>query len=205
VKGRILASLLLLAVLGSRAARAQAGDSMDIPVGKGTLRQDAITLRLTSASLEIRIVPLDERVTRLLAPDGYQALKALQATKQRGVDSIAAGRGITRPGLALVSFHALAPGTRFDPSLLTVGLHGQQIRAIGVIPMSAAFSNQQLDVRDLATGLFVFERPLPVTDAFTVSYLSATTEDWNRRLEQLDAERARILSRGRARTDSGGH
>ena len=186
-------------------AQVSQGDSLsggNLPIGQGTLSQDAITLRLNTATLQLRIVPIDERVTRLLAPDAYQALTALVASQQAQVDSIARYRGVTNPGIALISFHALTPNTRFDPQQVSVGLHGQQIRPIGVIPLSASFSNQQLGVRDLATGMFVFERRLPVTEAFTVSYLSYTTEDWERRLQRLDTERARVLSRGRATTDS---
>lgn len=198
-----LATLLLLGVLGVVAAHGQAGDSTDIPIGRGTLRQDAITLRLATASLEIRVVPIDQRVTRLLTPDAYQALQSLRASKKQAIDSIAGSRGVNWPGVALVSFHALAPATRFDPTLLTIGVHGQQLRPIGMVPLSAAFSNRQLDVRDLATGLLIFERPFPVTEDFTVTYLSTSSDGWGRKLEGLDAERARILSWGRARVDSG--
>ena len=39
------------------------------PVGYGTLNQDDITINLRQDDLEVRLMPLDERILRLLAPD----------------------------------------------------------------------------------------------------------------------------------------
>jgi hypothetical protein len=115
---------------------------------------------------------------------------------------VASQRGVRNPGVAFVSFHALAPATRFDPALVTLSLHGQQFRPIATIPLSPTFSNQQLEVREQASGLFIYERRLPVMEPFTVSYLESTNEEWERRLGRLDSERSRILARTRQRPDS---
>lgn len=171
------------------------------PAGYGQFNQDAITIRLRSGPLEIRVVPLDERVLRLLSPDGYLALRQLIDTHQPRIDSIARRANVARPGIALISFFAITPGTRFDPNLLSVTLRNQLLRPIGVIPLSPAMSAQQLDVGTQATGLFLLEELIPVTEQFSVSYLGATSNDWERRLSRLDAERSRI--RGRAGTDEG--
>lgn len=165
------------------------------PVGYGQFNQDAITLRLRSGPLEIRVVPLDERVLRLLSPDGYRSLRQLIDANQPRIDSIADRANVAHPGIALVSFFAITPGTRFDPNLLFVTQRNRLMRPIGVIPLSPAMSAQQLDVHSQATGLFLLDELIPVTERFSVSYLGATSDDWERRLGRLDAERSRIRGR----------
>ena len=57
------------------------GDTLDpnwIPAGFGTLRQDDIALKVSPASgLQVRAIPLDERIIRLLSPDSYRSLREL--------------------------------------------------------------------------------------------------------------------------------
>lgn len=172
------------------------------PAGFGQLNQEVITLRLRSGPLEIRVVPLDERVLRLLSNDGYTSLQTLIASQQARIDSIAQRTGVRNPGIALVTFFATTPGTRFDPQLLTLTVRNRLLRPIGVVPLSPGMSAQQLDVRDAATGLFLMEEPIPVTEPFSVGYLGASADDWERRLGRLDAERGRI--RARAQGAAGG-
>jgi len=202
------AVLLALALAGTPALSAQVAAPTDsiagmIPVGQGRLNQDVITLRLGTGSLDIRIVPLDEALMRLLSPDGYQALTNLVAGEQKRIDSLSAARGLRQPGLTLVTFYGLAPNTRFDPQLLTVMGRNQLFRPVGVLPLSPGFSNQQLEARGQATAIIVYERPLPVLEPFTVSYLSSSSSEWERKLQRLNAERARILGRKPALADTG--
>jgi len=172
-----------------------------LPLGRGQLSQDNITIRLREVTLDIRFLPLDERVLRLLSDDSYAALNALLNVHRRRVDSIAASRGVRRPGIALVSFHALTPSTRFDPTVLSVSLRNRQYRPIGVLPLTPSFSSQQLDAGGSASGLFIYEEELPVTEPFTIGYLDASSEEWERRLPRLETERGRILG-GRGSRDS---
>ncbi|MEP6590794.1 MAG: hypothetical protein ABJC19_06400 [Gemmatimonadota bacterium] len=200
-----VATLLALPACARGQAVSRAIDSTvvtELPPGLGQLNQDVITLRLRTGTLEVRFLPLEERLIRLLAPDAYQALHQMLRSYRVRIDSIASSRGVHDPGVALVSFHALAPDTRFDPAILTLSLRGQQYRPIGTIPLSPSFSNQQLDVRAQASGLFVYERQLPVQEPFSLRYLDGTNEEWERRLQRLDTERARILGRSRHATDS---
>jgi hypothetical protein len=200
------AALLLLALLPAPALSAQTKLPADttiglVPLGLGRLNQDVITVRLSTGSLDIRLVPLQEGLLRLLSPDGYQALTHLVAGEQKRIDSLSSARGLRQPGLTLVTFFGLAPNTRFDPQLLTVVARNQLFRPVGVLPLSPGFSNQQLEARGQATAIIVYERPLPVLEPFTVSYLTATSAEWERKLQRLNAERARIL--GRAAADTG--
>jgi hypothetical protein len=209
---RSLVLILALTACGASRAPAQgntvifASDSTQDPAlppaGFGQFNQDVITLRLRSGTLEIRVVPLDERVLRLLSNDGYNSLRALVMSHQERIDSIARRAGVQTPGIALVTFFASTPNTRFDPQLLNITVRNRLLRPIGVIPLSPAMSAQQLDIRDQATGLFLMEELIPVTEPFVVGYLGDRADDWDRRLGRLDAERGRI--RVRAQGASGG-
>lgn len=206
IRTGVLPLLLALAVAPTMAAQGVTQpDSVSgmIPAGQGRLNQDVITLRLGTGSLDIRIVPLDEALLRLLSPDGYQALVNLVAGEQKRIDSLSASRGLRQPGLALVTFYGLAPNTRFDPQLLTVMGRNQLFRPVGVLPLSPGFSNQQLEARGQATAIIVYERPLPVLEPFTVSYLSSSSTEWERKLQRLNTERARIIGRKPTTADTG--
>lgn len=200
----LLASVLLSACSVAAQTKGAADSTVGmIPIGQGRLNQDVVTLRLGTGSLDIRIVPLDEGLLRLLSPDGYQALTNLVAGEQKRIDSLSSARGLRQPGLALVTFYGLAPNTRFDPQLLTVMGRNQLFRPVGVLPLSPGFSNQQLDARGQATAIIVYERPLPVLEPFTVSYLASSTTEWERKLQRLNAERARIIGRQPVAADTG--
>jgi hypothetical protein len=189
------------------AARAQSpADSSrtdNLPTDKGQLSLSSITVNLTNTNLEVVFVPLDERVLRLLTRDSYLSLERLIQQHQLGIDSAASVAGVTSPGLAFVSFHGLAPNTRFDPQLLTLTFHGQQYRPAAWVALSPTFSNQQLDIREQVQAIFIFRRDIPVKEAFTLSYLAANTDDWGNRLTRFDEERTRILGSTRLRPDTG--
>lgn len=161
----------------------------------GTLSQSDLGLRLRSDELEIRFVPLNERVTRLLAPDAWQSLRGLRAGRQTSIDSLARLNGLSDPGLALVTFYAQRDGVRFDPQLLTVVSRGRFLRPVGVIPLSPGFTSQQLAQRGQAMAIFLYEEVIPVDESFTLTYDTLTSEDWQGKLPMLERERARVSSR----------
>lgn len=161
----------------------------------GTLSQSDLGLRLRSDELEIRFVPLNERVTRLLAPDAWQSLRGLRAARQTSIDSLARLNGLSDPGLALVTFYAQRDGVRFDPQLLTVVSRGRFLRPVGVIPLSPGFTSQQLAQRGQAMAIFLYEEVIPVDESFTLTYDTLTSDDWQGKLPMLERERARVSSR----------
>ncbi len=198
-----LALVIAATACGPRSAPAQAPTpdaSPDtagalVPAGLGQLNQDIITIRLKLPNLEIRFTPLDERVTRLLANDGYQSLTQMRMRNQEAIDSVIARQGLRRPGLVLVAFFGLAPNTSFDPSLLILDSRNRIVRPAGFVPLSASFSAQRLDARDQAMGIVIYEDAIPVTEPFTLTYLDASTDEWQRRLTRFDRERARIQAK----------
>ena len=161
----------------------------------GTLSQSDLGLRLRSEELEIRFVPLNERVTRLLAPDAWQSLRGLRAGRQTSIDSLARLNGLSDPGLALVTFYAQRDGARFDPQLLTLVSRGRFLRPVGVVPLSPGFTSQQLPQRGQAMAIFLYEEVIPVDESFTLTYDTLTSDDWERKLPMLERERARVSAR----------
>jgi hypothetical protein len=196
------------ALLAVTPALAQDGDgALDQlpPPGFGSLKQSDLALRIRSDELEVRLVPLDERVTRLLAKDAYQSLQGLVHSRRASIDSVARLSGISAPGLALVSFFAGREGARFDPSTLTLSIRNRVLRPRGIVPFSPRFTSQQLNLREQVSAIYIFDELLPVTnDAFTFGYQGSVSEDWQNKQQILDRERARVAARSRmARPDSG--
>jgi hypothetical protein len=190
--------LCSLALLGCAApASAQSGDQQPLPAGFGTLSQDALSLRMRNDDLEIRFIPLDPRVTPLLAKDAYQALRSLLETNRRRIDSVSSRAGVSDPGLALVSFFGLRPDVRYDPQTLTVQVRNRIFQPLGVLPLSPKFTSQQLGVREQASAIYLFEEDLPVEDSFSLSYAGLTSDDWQTKQQELDRERARVSARAR--------
>jgi hypothetical protein len=203
--------VLLLWLMAASSLAAQAGPGGDdLPrEGYGRLNQNDLSLRLRNTELDIRFIPLDQRVLRLLAKDAYESLVGLVRSRRSSIDSVGNLAGVSRPGLALVSYFALSDRARIDPQTLTVMVRNRVFQPLGIVPLSPRFSAQQLNVREQVSGIYLFEENLPVDDSFTISYGGLTSSDWQGKQRDLDQERARVTARARAavrdstRADSG--
>ena len=197
----LLATIALVAC--APAARGQDSSMVtsqgDLPrPGLGTLGQDDIAITLRQEEIEIRIVPMDERLLRLLVADAYTSLHGILQGHAEEIDSVSRRNGVTVPGLLFVTFFGRRAGARFDPQNLSLVIRNQLYRPIGIVPYSANFSAQQVDVRQQASGIFLFEELIPVFEPFTVSYGATSSDAWESRLNQLQRERSRVMSRARA-------
>jgi hypothetical protein len=193
---RVVAVLLVMGCAGP--ASAQSGERVrPLPPGYGTLTQDDLALRVRNDELEIRFIPLDPRVTRLLARDAYQSILGLVEKNRRGIDSVASRSGVSQPGLALVSFFGLRPDVHFDAQTLTLLIRNRVFRPIGTLPLTPRFTSGQLGVRDQASAIYVFEESIPVDDSFTLSYGALTSADWQEKQTTRERERARVSARAR--------
>jgi hypothetical protein len=195
----LLTTLALLGCAGPAAG--QSGDrTRPLPAGYGSMTQNDLSLQVRNEDLEIRFVPLDPRVTPLLARDAYHALRTLVESNRRAIDSVAARAGVGDPGLALVRFFGQRPDARFDPQTLTLVIRNRVFRPLGLIPIGGRFTSQQLNVREQASAIYLFEEDIPVDDSFTFSYAELQSEDWQRKQPTLDRERAAVAARARGRT-----
>jgi hypothetical protein len=191
--------LLAAAVLqGAGTVSAQTGGAGVLPPGGyGSLTQSDLALHIRTSDIDVRFVPLDARVTRLLARDSWESLRSLLASRRAAIDSVANMSGISRPGLAFVSFFGQSANARFDPQTLRVMVRSRELRPLGIVPFSGRFTSQQLNVREQVSAIYLYAEDLPVNDTFTITYAGQTSDDWQDKQTTLDRERARVALRSR--------
>jgi len=169
------------------------------PAGYGTLRQEDVAVRLRTGTFLLRVLPLDERVTRLLAPDSYASLHRLQESMAESVREAAARAGVHQPALMYVTFFGLQDRARFVPEDVTITSRNRFFRPAAILPITPRWSEQQLSQRETASAIYLYEEGIALFDPFTVSYGGATSTDWERTLPTLDRERAAVLARAGGR------
>lgn len=174
-------------------------DSLDLlPIGFGRLRQDDITLRFTlPGGLQIKAIPLDERIIRLLSPDSYKVMVQLKESKKRGVDSIAERTRAQRLSLWYVTFYGVEQGeARFSPQELIIQNVGRDFRPIDVLPFTSGFGENRLKQRETQSALYVFDGQLDINQPINARMESTVSStDWQGVLQRVDQERAAVRSR----------
>jgi len=170
-----------------------------LPIGYGTLKRDDIVVRFATAQVEIQILPLAQSVIRLLLPDTYRSLTDLIKTKQPQLDDAAQRAGVQHPTLVMVSFYGLVPQARFVPEDINITSRGQLFRPVAIVPLSPTWSGQQLDARQQAVALYLFDEGISFREALSVSYQGLTNDGWSRgAMRALERERARVLARAQS-------
>ena len=201
--GRWGVTLLLITACtsGTRAQDAtQAPGAAGLPpAGYGTLRQEDVAVRLRTGTFLLRVLPLDERVTRLLAPDSYASLHKLQESLAGGIAEAAARAGVHQPVLMFVTFFGLQDRARFVPEDITITSRGRLFRPVAILPITPRWSEQQLSQRETASAVYAYEDGIALFDPFAVSYGGVTSTEWERALPALDRERAAVLARAGGR------
>lgn len=171
-----------------------------VPAGYGTLRQEDLSVRLESSNLQVRAMPLDESIIRLLSPDSYRAMSELKRSKTDAVATIARRYGVRELSLWYVSFFAVQRGeTRFSPREFIITNVGRDFRPLDLIPITPGFGSQRLRQNERQDALYVFDRQLDVQQPLTVSYETARNDGWGLVLPLIERERAAVRSRAGAR------
>ena len=166
-----------------------------IPKGYGTLRRDDIVMRFSTGTVEIQVLPLDEQVIRLLAPDTYRSLLQLVQSRGQEIQQAAERGGTDNPSLVMVTFLAVVSQARFNPEDLNVTSRGRLFRPVGIVPLSPTWSSYQLDARQQAVAIYLFEPGISVREDMLVQYQGLTSAAWVRSIRLLDQERARVKAR----------
>jgi hypothetical protein len=169
-----------------------------VPAGFGSLKRDEVVVRFATAQLEIQVLPLDEQVTRLLAPDTYLSLAGLVRSRDPDIQSAAARAGVDRPTLVMITFLGLVPQARFNPEDVSITSRGRLFRPVGIVPISPTWSSYQLEAREQAAAIYLFEPGISFTETMAVSYQGLASEAWNRTVRVLDQERTRVRARAQA-------
>jgi len=190
------AALPALLLTGYPSSRLTAQDT--VPPGFGTLKRDEIVVRFTTGTLEIQVLPLDEQIIRLLATDTYRSLSQLIESRRDEIGAAAARAGVDHPTLLMVTFLGLVPQARFAPEDVNVTSRGRLFRPVGIVPLSPTWGSNQLEARQQAAAIYLFDRGISFGESLSVSYQDRANDSWSRALRLLDQERARVRARAQA-------
>jgi len=176
-----------------------------IPPGYGTLRRDDIVVPLSTGTIGIQVLPLDEQVIRLLAPDTYRSLHQLVSSRAAEIADAAQRGGTEHPTLVMVTILGIVPEARFNPEEVNITSRGRLFRPSGIVPLSPTWNSFQLNARQQAAAIYLFEPGISVREELTVSYQGLSSDAWSRSIRLLDQERARVKARAQseAKRDSG--
>ncbi|MGH7674925.1 MAG: hypothetical protein ACREMV_06605 [Gemmatimonadales bacterium] len=195
-----LAVVLVLAACSSGATQhppTVAPDTAEIPLGYGTLRRDEIAVRFASDQLDIQVLPLHEGVIRLLAPDTYRSLRQLIQSQQPAIESAARSVNVRHPSLVMVTFSGVVPQARFVPDDVNITSRGRLYRPLAIVPLSPQWSSQQIDPREQASAIYLFDEGIAFREALTVTYQRQSNDAWAASVRLLEREHARVLTRAR--------
>lgn len=168
------------------------------PAGFGTLHQEDVSLRLQAEHIQVTVLPLDERVIRLLATDSYRALHGLKALKQREIEEAARRYGLRDPTLFIVTFFGLRERAPFNQDDVSITNRGRFFRPIVIVPLTPRWGEQQLAQRETAIAIYLYDPDVEVLEPFRVTYGAIAASGWERTLRRLDEERAAVLARAAA-------
>jgi hypothetical protein len=168
------------------------------PPGFGTLRQDDFTIGMASGSVQMKITPLDESVIRLAAPDTYQRLHGMAASRSERVRQAAQTAGIRGdPKVFLVSFFTRDRQATFEPTSLQLLNQGILYFPQGILPLTPDWGRQQLLQEKTESALYLFAPEIDLDVALEAEYRGARSLDWVSIIRTLQAERGRVVSRAK--------
>jgi len=196
--------LILLACSGAPPSTPAPGGSLLAqerplpPPGYGTLRQDDIAVRIQTANLQLQLLPLDEEVLRLLAPDAYRSLSVLRDARASEVQAAIEQARVSDPRLMFVTIYGKQPQVRFDPEQLFIASGNVFYRPLAIVPLSPGWSEQRVSPREQASAIYLFEPAIRLFEPFDVQFAGTTSGQWGQSVRRLEDERARVLARWRA-------
>ncbi len=168
------------------------------PPGFGTLRQDDFTIGMATGPVQIKVTPLDESVIRLAAPDTYQRLHGMVASRSDRISQSAETAGIRGdPKVFLVSFFTRDRQATFEPTSLQLLSQGILFFPQGIIPLTPDWGRQQLLQEKTESALYLFAPEIDLDVAIEVEYRGARSFDWASIIRVLQAERGRVVSRAK--------
>lgn len=160
--------------------------------GFGTLEQNAFTLGIRSGALLIKVTPLNESVIALAAPDTYNRLHALAASKRfEAVNRI----NVREPELFLVSFFSYQPDVTFQPEDLQIEYNGKLLRPEAILPISPTWGQNRMAQQELQAAVYAFADAIDFEQQLTVQYGLERNRNWEKIIPILQVERTKILSR----------
>lgn len=164
------------------------------PPGYGTLRQDEVSVSLASGTLQMKVTPLAESVTRVTAPDTHRRLSGLAS--RFGAEAAGAA-GVPAPALFLVSLWSEAPGATFVPEEVQVISRGVRLRPAAVMAITPGWGERRLRQRETEMAVYAFGEGVDLESDLVVVYGLVESAEWAAILPRVRAERARAAARSR--------
>ncbi len=163
------------------------------PAGHGSLRQDEISVEIVDAALHVKVTPLAEEVIRLAAPDTYDRLRALGASREAEAEALARSDHAV---LFLVSFFSREPNVEYSPDELQISHRGRVQRPAGIVPLTTGWGRQLLQPQQTQSAIYAFEPPFDYDLPLTVRYGLLQSDAWSQSvLPRIEEERNRVVSR----------
>ncbi|MEJ2482088.1 MAG: hypothetical protein P8049_02955 [Gemmatimonadota bacterium] len=191
--------------LGPQSALAQDGWSAELeqtssrplpPAGYGTLSQDQITIGITAGTLLIKLVPLDEWVIRLTAPDTYQRLNSYKVSRGEEILKRARRAGERGwPRVFLVSFFTRNYEESYEPNDLQIRNQSFIYRPLNIIPITPEFNRERLRQQETQMALYLFTEDIDLDLPLVALYQDGEGPQWVGIRSTLDRELATVLSR----------
>jgi hypothetical protein len=170
------------------------------PPGYGTLRQDEVSIALSSGALQIKVTPLDESVTRITAPDTYRRLSGLAG---RYSPEAVQATGVSGSSLFLVSFYSDAPDVPFVPEELQILSGGVRIRPSAIFAVTPGWGQRRLAQRETEMAVYAFSGDVDLESPdLVVAYGLVESSAWASILPRVRAERARARARAKVGNQS---
>lgn len=182
------------AVPGSASpAEAQEADADTlVPPGFGTLKVDDATMSLRAGPLLIKVTPLDERVTRLLAPDSYDRLHSMAEQRRASATS---ATGSQPAELFMVTFFSYEANVDFQPEDLQAFHRGRLLLPTTILPITPGWGRQRLAQQEQQIAVYVFEGPIDYEQPIRFQYGASSTDAWSRIIPALEIERTRVRAK----------
>ena len=165
-----------------------------VPAGYGSLRSDDIAIKLGLPGIQVRVVPLDETVIRLLSPDSYRAMHDLVENRREQLLSIARRYNLRNPSLWYVSFYGVQPDAPFNPTDLVISTTSREHRPIDMVPVTPGFGEYRLRQRETQSAIIVTEE-IDVSQPVIVEMSGVRNDSWESTLRILERERSLVRSR----------
>lgn len=165
-----------------------------VPAGFGSLRQDDIAIKLGLTGVQVRVLPLDETVLRLLAPDSYRALHDLVENRRDELLTMARRYNLRNPSLWYVSFYGVQQDARFDPAEVIISTSSRQLRPIDFIALTSGFGERRLQQRETQSAIIVMEE-IDISQPVLVEMQGVRNSSWESTLRMIERERALVRSR----------
>jgi hypothetical protein len=165
-----------------------------VPAGFGSLRQDDIAIKLGLPGVQVRVVPLDETVIRLLASDSYRALHDLVENRREQLLTIARRYNVRSPSLWYVSFYGVQEDAQFNPSELVIATTSREHRPLEMVPLTPGFGEYRLRQRETQSAIILTEE-IDVSQPVIVQMGGLRNTSWEGTLRAIERERALVRSR----------